>query len=131
MITGDTTMANRTKYINEFQNGNIPYMILSLKAAGVGLNLTMATNVIHFDCWWNPAVENQATDRLFRIGQTKNVSVYKFTTKNTVEEIIFELIDVKVELSESVIGNIDNNILNKLSSEQLLDSIKYTGDVNG
>lgn len=130
VITGDTSMSNRNKYIEDFQNGNIPYMILSLKAAGVGLNLTAASNVIHFDRWWNPAVENQATDRSFRIGQTRNVNVYKFMTKNTIEEIISYLIDVKVELSDSVIGNIDNNILNKLSSEQLLESIKYTGDKN-
>lgn len=130
VITGDTPMNTRNKYIEAFQNGDIPYMILSLKAAGVGLNLTAASNVIHFDRWWNPAVENQATDRTFRIGQTRNVNVYKFTTKNTVEEIISHLIDIKVELSDSIIGDIDNNVLNKLSSEQLLESIKYTGDEN-
>ena len=65
-------MQKRNAYIDSFQNGDTPYMVLSLKTAGVGLNLTAAQNVIHFDRWWNPAVENQATDRVYRIGQTKN-----------------------------------------------------------
>ena len=85
IITGDTSTTQRDKYVNEFQNSDVPYMILSLKAAGVGLNLTSATNVIHFDRWWNPAVENQATDRAYRIGQKKCVNVYKFTTRDTIE----------------------------------------------
>lgn len=128
VITGDTPINVRSRYIESFQTGNIPYMILSLKTAGVGLNLTAATNVIHFDRWWNPAVENQATDRTYRIGQSNNVNVYKLITKDTIEEIIDHLINTKVRLSDSVIENFDTNVLNKLSNEELLESIKYTGE---
>ncbi len=130
IITGDTSINTRNEYVNKFQNEDIPYMILTLKTAGVGLNLTSATNVIHFDRWWNPAVENQATDRAYRIGQKNNLNVYKFTSKGTIEEIISTLLDVKTELTNSVLDNIDNNILNKLSSEELLKSIQYVGDDN-
>ena len=78
--------------------------ILSLKAGGTGLNLTRANHVIHFDRWWNPAVENQATDRAFRIGQTKNVQVHKFICAGTLEEKIDEMIERKKEVAERVIG---------------------------
>ncbi len=128
IITGETPNKQRDKYVNKFQNDDIPYMILSIKAAGVGLNLTSATNVIHFDRWWNPAVENQATDRAYRIGQKKCVNVYKFTTKDTIEEIISSLMETKIQLSESILGNIDNNIFNKLSNEEILKSIQYRGE---
>ena len=128
IITGDTSTTQRDKYVNEFQNGDVPYMILSLKAAGVGLNLTSATNVIHFDRWWNPAVENQATDRAYRIGQKKCVNVYKFTTRDTIEEIIAALMETKTKLSDSVLDNVDNNVFNKLSTEELLKAIQYRGE---
>ncbi len=130
VITGETSTIKRDKYVNEFQNGDIPYMVLSLKAAGVGLNLTSATHVIHFDRWWNPAVENQATDRTYRIGQKKCVNVYKFTTKDTIEEVIASLMETKTTLSNSVLNNMDTNILNKLSSEELLKSIQYRGELD-
>ena len=130
VITGDTSLKNREKNIDEFQNGDSPYMILSLKAAGVGLNLTAASNVIHFDRWWNPAVENQATDRAYRIGQKKCVNVYKFTSKNTIEEIIADLMNVKTELFNSTFDSIGINVLNKLSNEELIDAIKYRDDYN-
>ena len=128
IITGETPTTQRDQYVNEFQNEDIPYMILSLKAAGVGLNLTSATNVIHFDRWWNPAVENQATDRAYRIGQKKCVNVYKFTTRDTIEEIIAALMETKTKLSDSVLDNVDNNVFNKLSTDELLKAIQYRGE---
>jgi SNF2 family DNA or RNA helicase len=95
--------------------------ILSLKAAGTGLNLTAATNVIHYDLWWNPAVEAQATDRAYRIGQHKNVQVCRFITKGTFEEKIDEMIqhkrtlaDMTVSNGESWIGNLTNSELNAI-----------------
>ena len=81
----------------------VPFFVLSLKAGGTGLNLTAASHVIHFDRWWNPAVENQATDRAFRIGQTKNVLVHKFVCRGTVEEKIDALIESKQQLSRDVL----------------------------
>ena len=98
VITGETTLNNRNKYILEFQTTDIPYMILTLKTAGVGINLTSAQNVIHFDRWWNPAVENQATDRAYRIGQKNTVNVYKFVSKNTIEEIINKMLIAKKDI---------------------------------
>ena len=82
----------------------MPLFILSLKAGGTGLNLTAANQVFHFDRWWNPAVENQATDRAFRIGQTKNVQVRKFVCLGTLEEKIDEMIERKLEVAEKVVG---------------------------
>ena len=93
-------------------------MILSLKAGGTGLNLTSATNVIHYDLWWNPAVEDQATDRAYRIGQTKKVFVYRLITKNTVEEKIQKLKGVKRDLVDSVIS-VDRNITKSLTMDDI------------
>jgi SNF2 family DNA or RNA helicase len=90
--------------IQRFQQGSSPIFILSLKAGGFGLNLTAANHVFHFDRWWNPAVENQATDRAFRIGQKKNVFVHKFVCAGTLEERIDQMIEQKKALAESVIG---------------------------
>ncbi|MEL1133827.1 C-terminal helicase domain-containing protein [Desulfitobacterium sp. THU1] len=93
VLHGGTPVKKRNQMVEQFNGEHyIPYMVLSLKAGGVGLNLTAANHVIHFDRWWNPAVENQATDRAFRIGQTKNVMVHKFVTKGTVEEKIDAMI---------------------------------------
>jgi hypothetical protein len=90
--------------IERFQSDEYtPFMVLSLKAGGVGLNLTAANHVVHFDRWWNPAVEDQATDRAFRIGQHKNVVVHKFVTKGTVEEKIDAMLAEKTELSRQII----------------------------
>jgi non-specific serine/threonine protein kinase len=98
-----------------------PFFVLSLKAGGSGLNLTAASHVIHFDRWWNPAVENQATDRAFRIGQSKNVMVHKFVCKGTVEEKIDALIAAKAGLatellegSEMLLTEMDDDALLKL-----------------
>ena len=130
-IDGETSMKKRNKYIEEFQEGQIPYMILSLKTAGVGLNLTAAQNVIHFDRWWNPAVENQATDRVFRIGQTKNVTVYKLISANSVESAIKFMIEEKQRLANDMINDINVNVENKLSIEEIWGAIKrgcYKGE---
>ena len=100
VLHGGTPVGKRKEIVARFQDDEyVPYMVLSLKAGGVGLNLTAANHVIHFDRWWNPAVENQATDRAFRIGQKKNVIVHKFITKGTVEEKIDQMIEGKLKLS--------------------------------
>ena len=126
-IDGSTSMKKRDEYVQGFQAGLAPYMILSLKTAGVGLNLTAAQNVIHFDRWWNPAVENQATDRAYRIGQQNNVTVYKFISANTIEEVINSMLMNKQELADLMINDLDGNILSKLSTEELLTAAQYGG----
>ena len=95
-----------------------PFFVLSLKAGGTGLNLTSASHVIHFDRWWNPAVENQATDRAFRIGQKKNVQVHKFICLGTMEERIDEMIERKKELADSIVGT-GEAWLTEMSTDQL------------
>lgn len=126
VIHGGTQVATRQKMVDKFQSDEhyVPYMILSLKAGGTGLNLTNATHVIHFDRWWNPAVENQATDRAYRIGQKKNVMVYKFVCKGTIEEKIDQLINSKKELAESVIGSSGENWITELSDKELFSLLK-------
>jgi SNF2 family DNA or RNA helicase len=98
----------------------LPIFVLSLKAGGTGLNLTGANHVFHFDRWWNPAVENQATDRAFRIGQTKNVEVHKFICAGTLEEKIDKIIERKVQVAENVVGT-GENWLTEFSNEELKD----------
>ncbi len=127
-IDGDTNMARRNQYVTEFQSGLYPYMVLSLKTAGVGLNLTATQNVIHFDRWWNPAVENQATDRAYRIGQKNDVTVYKFVTANTIEEVVNSMLKDKQNMADEYINDLDNNVLSKLSTEELLRVVSYGGD---
>ncbi len=102
-LTGKTT--NRTELVSRFQQGLIPVFLISLKAGGAGLNLTQADTVIHFDPWWNPAAENQASDRAHRIGQDKPVFVYKLITKGTVEERIYKMQQQKVQLAEELYKN--------------------------
>jgi SNF2 family DNA or RNA helicase len=89
LLTGETT--NRTEVVQRFQSGEVPLFLISLKAGGTALNLTAADTVIHYDPWWNPAVEAQATDRAHRIGQTKSVFVYKLIAQDTVEERMLQL----------------------------------------
>jgi non-specific serine/threonine protein kinase len=103
-LHGGTTQTAREAMIERFQAGKAPIFILSLKAGGLGMNLTAATHVFHFDRWWNPAVENQATDRAYRIGQTRSVQVHKFIVAGTLEERIDEMIEQKTELAENIIG---------------------------
>lgn len=124
-IDGSTSMAKRNEYVEGFQKGDIPYMILSLKTAGVGLNLTAAKNIIHFDRWWNPAVENQATDRVYRIGQKKDVTVYKFISAGTIEEVINSAVSIKQSLADEYINELGTDVLKKLSINELLAAIKY------
>ena len=100
VLHGDTEVKKRKDLVQRFQEDeNVPFFVLSLKAGGAGLNLTAATHVVHFDRWWNPAVENQATDRAFRIGQTKNVPVHKIVCRGTVEDKIDSMIESKQQLA--------------------------------
>ena len=101
--------------------------ILSIKAGGTGLNLTRANHVFHFDRWWNPAVENQATDRAFRIGQNRQVEVHKFVCLGTVEERIDELIERKQALAEKIVGN-GEGWITELSTDQLKDLFRLRAE---
>jgi len=121
-LHGGTPQKQRDRIVARFQQarGALPIFLLSLKAGGTGLNLTAANRVFHFDRWWNPAVENQATDRAFRIGQTRDVQVHKFVCAGTLEERIDELIESKKALAESVVGA-GEGWLTELSTDELRD----------
>ncbi len=122
ILHGSVPVKKRKGIIEEFQGPTyIPFMVLSLKAGGVGLNLTEANHVIHFDRWWNPAVENQATDRAFRIGQKKNVIVHKFLTKGTVEEKIDMMLEDKTRLSQEVIADSGDAWITEMKNDELMD----------
>ena len=122
VLHGGTPVKKRAELVEQFNSDEyVPYMILSLKAGGVGLNLTSANHVIHFDRWWNPAVENQATDRAFRIGQKKNVIVHKFITKGTVEEKIDLMIEDKLKLSGELIASSGENWITEMTSRELIN----------
>jgi SNF2 family DNA or RNA helicase len=112
---------NRDRVIDEFRNGKSDIFLISLKAGGVGLNLIEADTVIHYDPWWNPATENQATDRVYRIGQTKAIFVYKLIVRNSIEEKIIELQKSKKRLQDNLYNNSNEE---KLSSNELLDLLK-------
>ncbi len=121
VLHGETDVKKRQALVRQFQEDEtVPFFVLSLKAGGTGLNLTAASHVIHFDRWWNPAVENQATDRAFRIGQTKNVLVHKFVCRGTVEEKIDQLIDSKRQLSQDLLEGGADLLLTEMSSDALL-----------
>ncbi len=125
VLHGGTPPKKRTEMVEAFQSDEyIPYMVISLKAGGTGLNLTKANHVIHFDRWWNPAVENQATDRTYRIGQDKTVIVHKLVCKGTIEEKIDELINSKTELAENVIGSGGEQWLTELSNDDLMSMLR-------
>lgn len=125
VLHGGTPIAARNQMVESFQGEKyVPYMVLSVKAGGTGLNLTKASHVIHFDRWWNPAVENQATDRAYRIGQKKNVMVHKLVCKGTIEEKINELLESKKELAANVIGSGGENWITEMSNEELLSVLK-------
>jgi SNF2 family DNA or RNA helicase len=118
---GGSTLNQRKEMVDNFQNNRADKIfILSLKAAGTGLNLTAANHVIHYDLWWNPAVEAQATDRAYRIGQKSNVMVHRFITKNTFEEKINEMIQKKKALAEMTV-NTGENWIGNLSNKDLKD----------
>ena len=125
-LHGQTNVNQRRKLVDRFQSDDgPPFFILSLKAGGTGLNLTAASHVIHFDRWWNPAVENQATDRAFRIGQRRNVMVHKFITTGTVEQRIDELIAQKKELSEQLLDSDSSEVkLTELPNEEIMQLVR-------
>jgi non-specific serine/threonine protein kinase len=121
VLHGETEIRKRKELVRQFQEDeNIPFFVLSLKAGGAGLNLTAASHVIHFDRWWNPAVENQATDRAFRIGQTRNVLVHKFICRGTVEDKIDQLIESKEQLAGDLLGGGSEMALTEMKDEELL-----------
>ena len=121
VLHGETEVKKRRDLVRRFQEEEaVPFFVLSLKAGGAGLNLTAASHVVHFDRWWNPAVENQATDRAFRIGQNKNVLVHKFVCRGTVEEKIDQMIESKRQLSKDLIEGGADLLLTELQDEELL-----------
>ncbi len=130
-LHGGTLVKERQRLVDAFQEEDgPPFFVLSLKAGGTGLNLTAASQVIHFDRWWNPAVEDQATDRAFRIGQQRKVVVHKFVCQGTIEEKIDVLISEKRELAEDVLGKAGGaeKLLTSMSNDELLDFV--TLDLN-
>jgi non-specific serine/threonine protein kinase len=121
VLHGETEVKKRKDLVRQFQEDeNVPFFVLSLKAGGAGLNLTAASHVIHFDRWWNPAVENQATDRAFRIGQTKNVLVHKFICRGTVEDKIDNMIELKQQLAGDFLSGGTDMLLTEMKDEDLL-----------
>jgi non-specific serine/threonine protein kinase len=121
VLHGETPVKNRKVLVQRFQDGEIvPFFVLSLKAGGSGLTLTAGSHVVHFDQWWNPAVENQATDRAFRIGQKKNVVVHKFICRGTVEEKIDALIDAKKGLSDELLTGGDEINLTEMTNDEIM-----------
>jgi SNF2-related domain/SNF2 Helicase protein/Helicase conserved C-terminal domain len=127
VLHGGTSVKKRKEFVDQFQREDgPPFFVLSLKAGGTGLNLTAASHVIHFDRWWNPAIENQATDRAFRIGQKKNVLVHKFICRGTVEERIDEMIAQKSQVAVDAIGEGDSGevLLTEMDNDTLLRFVK-------
>ena len=121
VLHGETAVKNRKTLVQRFQDDEaVPFFVLSLKAGGTGLTLTAASHVVHFDRWWNPAVENQATDRAFRIGQKKNVLVHKFICRGTVEEKIDALIDSKQGLSDELLTGGDEINLTEMTNDDIM-----------
>lgn len=119
-ITGATPKKQRLQTVHEFNESDTPVFLISLKAGGTGLNLTGADIVVHYDPWWNAAAQNQATDRAHRIGQTKNVLVYRLIARGTIEEKILAMQEAKTELSDSILGG-ESRTLASLSREELLE----------
>jgi SNF2 family DNA or RNA helicase len=121
-LDGSTPAAERQRRIDAFQNGEGELFLISLKAGGTGLNLTAANYVIHLDPWWNPAVEDQATDRAHRIGQERAVTVYRLVSKGTIEEQIIELHANKRQLVANVLGGTDQ--AGRLDTDELIHLIR-------
>ncbi|WP_044364354.1 DEAD/DEAH box helicase [Streptomyces natalensis] len=122
LLHGGTPVAERERMVDRFQSGHAPVFLLSLKAAGTGLNLTRAGHVIHYDRWWNPAVEEQATDRAYRIGQTQPVQVHRLIAEGTVEDNIAELLAAKRQLADAVLSG-GETALTELSDAELADLV--------
>ncbi|MFJ7342096.1 SNF2-related protein [Streptomyces sp. NPDC101110] len=122
LLHGGTPVPERERMVDRFQAGSTPVLVLSLKAAGTGLNLTRAGHVVHFDRWWNPAVEEQATDRAYRIGQTQPVQVHRLITEGTVEDRIAEMLQSKRALADAVLGSGESS-LTELTDRELSDLV--------
>ncbi|MEU8636268.1 SNF2-related protein [Amycolatopsis sp. NPDC048633] len=123
LLSGASSPAKRQDMVDRFQAGEIPVFLLSLKAGGVGLNLTRATHVIHYDRWWNPAVEDQATDRAYRIGQDRPVQVHRLIAEGTLEERIAQVLEKKRGLAESIVGA-GEDWITELSDDELADLVR-------
>ncbi len=125
ILHGGTPVKKRQEMVSEFQKENgPPFFVLSIKAGGTGLNLTAASHVIHFDRWWNPAIENQATDRAYRIGQKRNVLVHKFVTIGTLEEKIDKLISDKQNTADQILDlNFSEKMITEMNDKDLLELI--------
>ncbi|MFD8545283.1 DEAD/DEAH box helicase [Streptomyces sp. NPDC059649] len=126
LLHGGTPVARREEMVRRFQDGEVPVFLLSLKAAGTGLNLTRAGHVVHFDRWWNPAVEAQATDRAYRIGQTRPVQVHRMITEGTIEDRIADLLSRKQQLADAVLGA-GEAALTELTDAELADLVALRG----
>jgi len=125
VLHGATAVGTRRELVRRFQEDErIPFFVLSLKAGGAGLNLTAAAHVVHFDRWWNPAVENQATDRAYRIGQKRNVLVHKFVCRGTIEERIDQLIESKRRLAQDFLGGGGEINLTEMNDRELLNLVR-------
>ncbi|MFD8348943.1 DEAD/DEAH box helicase [Streptomyces coelicoflavus] len=122
LLHGGTPVPERERMVDRFQSGATPVLVLSLKAAGTGLNLTRAGHVVHFDRWWNPAVEEQATDRAYRIGQTQPVQVHRLITEGTVEDRIAEMLQSKRALADAILGS-GEAALTELTARELSDLV--------
>ncbi len=122
LLHGGTPVPERERMVDRFQSGAVPVLVLSLKAAGTGLNLTRAGHVVHFDRWWNPAVEEQATDRAYRIGQTQPVQVHRLVTEGTVEDRIAEMLRSKRALADAILGS-GESALTELTDRELSDLV--------
>jgi SNF2 family DNA or RNA helicase len=129
VLHGSISVKKRKEMVARFQSDEyLPFFILSIKAGGTGLNLTAANHVIHFDRWWNPAVENQATDRAFRIGQKKNVMVHKFICKGTIEEKIATMLEDKQKISEEVLSSSgESAFITEMEDDQLIELFSLSG----
>ncbi|MFD5400384.1 DEAD/DEAH box helicase [Streptomyces griseorubiginosus] len=122
LLHGGTPVPERERMVDRFQSGSVPVLVLSLKAAGTGLNLTRAGHVVHFDRWWNPAVEEQATDRAYRIGQTQPVQVHRLITEGTVEDRIADMLESKRALADAILGS-GESALTELTDRELTDLV--------
>jgi SNF2 family DNA or RNA helicase len=125
-LHGGTPVPRREEMVRRFQDGEVPVFLLSLKAAGTGLNLTRAGHVVHFDRWWNPAVEAQATDRAYRIGQTQPVQVHRLITEGTIEDRIAEMLTRKQALADAVLGSAEA-ALTELTDAELAELVALRG----
>ncbi|MDG4865115.1 DEAD/DEAH box helicase, partial [Streptomyces sp. T-3] len=125
-LHGGTPIQQREEMVNRFQDGEVPVFLLSLKAAGTGLNLTRAEHVVHYDRWWNPAVEAQATDRAYRIGQNRPVQVHRLIAEGTIEDRIAAMLERKRELADSVLGS-GEAALTELTDAELADLVELRG----